>query len=93
MIDRVEKPSKGSAGDCRAVFRCRAVTVTLPQRRSGQSRSVDCRALSSTAGHPKTSNRRFALRAIAVSHCRCGAAGTTGPAARCAPGSSSISAA
>ena len=40
-----------------------------------------------------TEDVQLSIDAIAVFHCRCGAADTIGPAARCAPASSSTSAA
>jgi hypothetical protein len=64
----------------------RAMTATPPQRQSGQSPSAACRALSRTAGPPKTSGRQFEPHAIVTCHCRCAAEATTGPVAPCAPG-------
>ena len=61
----------------------------LPQRRSGQSPSAGCPALSCTAGHRKMCSRRFEPRATVISRCRCAAVATTGPVAPCATGSSS----
>ena len=56
MTDLISDHSTGLESNCPAAYQDRAMTVTLPQRQSGQSHSGARCALSSTAGHLKPSS-------------------------------------
>ena len=56
MTDLIKEHSTGLESNCPGAYRDRAMTVTLPQRQSGQSRSGARCALSSAARHLKPSS-------------------------------------
>jgi hypothetical protein len=87
MPDQIERTLRRLGGQLSGRVSMPARTATLPRPQSGRSRWAACRVLSFTAGRPKTPSWPFERHAIPVFPCRRAAAGTIGPAARCAPAS------